>query len=216
MSRWKIVSVTGVVVLALAGCQSTVAGQAGGTPVETSTSAADKPSSAAKTTSSPPAAPAGDGELTPTGTKLALGQAATVQYETESLSKETVKLAVTAVSVKKGAIADLKNFNLDAQTKVSEPYYVTMSFRNNGPKPMKPGGIFGLINAHNAAGDKLGRLSLIGEFKKCDGTVQDTLAVGASYTDCGVYVAPPGQGVTEVEFSFYLESKKTAVTWQNG
>jgi hypothetical protein len=213
MNHWKIAAVTGVAALALAGCQSTVAGQAGGgTPAPTS--AAEKPSSAAKSPPSSAVAPAGgDGDVTPTGTKLPVGQGATVLYETESLSKESTKLGITAVSVKKGAIADLKNFNLDAQTKTSEPYYVTMSFRNSGPKVMKPGGIFGLINAHNADGDKLGKLSLIGEFKKCEGTVPDTLAVGASYTDCGVYVAPPGQAVSDVEFSFYLDSKKTEITW---
>jgi hypothetical protein len=215
MGHRKIVAVS-IAALALAGCQSKVDGQAVGG--QAGTSAVHAPSSVTTSSSSAPPPPAngGDAGITATGTTRTVGQPATVLYETESLSKESTKVTVTAVSVKKGAISDLKNFNLDAQTKVSEPYYVTMSFRNAGPKVLKPGGIFGLINAHNAAGDELGKLSLLGSFKQCDGNVPETLAVGASYTDCGVYVAPPGQGVVDVEFDFYLDLKRTQITWKTG
>ncbi|MEV4316117.1 hypothetical protein [Actinocrispum sp. NPDC049592] len=216
MGRWKIISLVGAGALALAACQSTVSGQAAGGPTSPASSAAapsEKPSAAASSA----AVAAGDGgEVTKSGTKLSVGQPATVNYETESGSKETTKLTVTNVSVKKGAISDMKNFNLDAQTKTSEPYYVTMSFKNAGPKPMKPGGIFGLIEVHNAAGDELGKLNLIGTFKLCEGDVPETLAVGESYNDCNVYLAPPGQSAVDVEFSFYVDLKKTEITWKQG
>ncbi|MFL6142313.1 MAG: hypothetical protein ACJ72N_10675 [Labedaea sp.] len=212
--RHKIVAVAGIAALALAGCGSET-----GTPVAagpaTSASASSGAITPATAAATPP--PAGnDGELTPTGTTLAVGQAATVQYETKDLSKETTKLSVTAVSAKKGAISDLSNFQLDAQTKTSEPYYVTMTFRNAGPNIMEPGGIFGLIKAHNTDGEEMGRISLIGSFKKCDGDTPKTLAVGASYTDCGVYLAPPGQNIGDVELGFYLESNRTEITWKVG
>jgi hypothetical protein len=135
-------------------------------------------------------------------------------YETKSLSKDGTKLAVTAVSVKAGSIDDLADFDLDAQSKVSDPFYVTVSFQNVGPLPMEPGGIFGVINAQNTAGDELNRLSLIGEFKPCQGDVPDNLAVGASYTDCEVYLAPAGQDVSKVVLGFYFgDADRTEITW---
>ena len=206
MQYLKTVTIASAAVLVLAGCGSKVAGQAAAV------------SSAPPATNAPPtssAAPAGNG-LTPTGTTLAVGETATVQYETKSLSKQSTKLEVTAVSVKKGAISDLKDFTLDAQTKASEPYYVTMTFKNAGPETMEPSGIFGLINPHNAAGDELGKLNLIGEFKRCEGTPPKTLAVGASFTECDVFVAPAGQTVASVVFGFYLDSTNTEITWKAG
>jgi hypothetical protein len=56
-----------------------------------------------------------------------------VPYEFEyDGQKTTTTLAVTAVSVEKGAIADLKDFKLDTEEKASDPYYVTMKYRNIG------------------------------------------------------------------------------------
>jgi hypothetical protein len=210
----KIAAVVGAVMLAV-GCTSKVDGQAVSALAATSKVPAPTSSASAAPSSSASAAPAGgDAGITPTGTTLTVGQPATVLYNTEDLGKDTTKLTVTAVSVKKGAITDLKNFDLDAQTKASEPYYITMSFKNAGPAAMKPGGIFGLINVNNTAGDELGRLSLIGDFKPCHGLPPDSLAVGASYTDCEVYVAPPGQNVADVVFAFYIESTRTEITWK--
>jgi hypothetical protein len=198
--------------LALAGCGSTVRGQPASAPATGSPTPASTDTAASSTV--PPVTGGDDAGTTPSGTTLKVGQPATVRYETKDQSKESTKLEVTATSVKKGAISDLKDFNLDAQTKVSEPYYVTITFRNTGPNPMEPGGIFGLIRAHNTAGDELSRLSLIGEFKKCDGEVPKTLAVGQTYTDCGVYIAPSGQSLGDVVFGFYLDSKRTEITWK--
>src|SRR5436190_5875341 len=85
--RHKIVAVAGVAAFALSGC-----GSEAGTPVAAGSAASVPASSSvskpASTVATPP--PAGnDGELTPTGTTLAIGQSATVQYETKDLSKET-------------------------------------------------------------------------------------------------------------------------------
>ena len=212
MSHRKTVIAVCAAVLALAGCASEKAGVA--TP---STSLPESPVVSSSSASEEPT-PAGDGDLTPTGTTLAVGETATVMYETKSLSKEGTKLAVTAVSVKAGSIDDLAEFDLDAQTKVSDPFYVTVSFKNVGPLPMEPGGIFGVISAHNTAGDEMNRLSLIGEFAPCDGDdVPDTLAVGASYTDCGVYLAPTGQDIGKVTLAFYFgDADRTEVSWNAG
>jgi hypothetical protein len=215
MSHRKIVVIACAAALALAGCGSTVQGA----PADVA--AKEKPAQpAAESTAAPTAAKpntgGGSGKLTPNGTKLNLGQTATVLFETKTLAKQTTKLAITAKSVRKGAIDDLKNFNLDAQTKVSVPFYVTMTFKNVGAKPMEPGGIFGLINAHNSGGDALSRLSLIGEFKPCEGTPPKTLKVGASFTECDVYVAPKGQDVGKVVFGHFVGTDETEITWKVG
>jgi hypothetical protein len=212
MSHRKTIIAVCAAVLALAGCASEKQGVA--TP---GTSLPESPV-VASSSASEEAAPADAGGLTPTGATLAVGETATVTYETKSLSKEGTSLAVTVVSVKAGSIDDLKDFDLDAQSKVSDPFYVTVSFKNVGPLPMEPGGIFGVISAHNTAGDEMNRLSLIGEFEPCHGDdVPDTLAVGASYTDCGVYLAPTGQDIGKVVLAFYFgDADRTEITWTAG
>jgi hypothetical protein len=212
MSHRKTVIAACAAVLAVAGCGSEKAGTAA-----PSTSLSES-GVAASSSVSEEAPPASEGGLTPTGTTLAVGETATVMYETKSLSKEGTKLAVTAVSVQAGSIDDLADFELDAQAKVSSPFYVTVNFRNDGPLPMEPGGIFGVISAHNTAGDELNRLSLIGEFAPCEGDdVPESLAVGASYTDCGVYLAPTGQDISKVTLAFYFgDADRTEISWTAG
>jgi hypothetical protein len=212
MSHRKTVIAVCAALLVLAGCASEKAGAAA-----PSTSLPESPV-AESTSASEEAPPASEDGLTPTGTTLAVGETATVMYETKSLSKEGTKLAVTAVSVKAGSIDDLADFELDAQSKVSDPFYVTVSFSNVGPLPMAPGGIFGVITAHNTAGDELNRLSLLGEFAPCESAdVPETLAVGASYTDCGVYIAPAGQDISKVVLAFYFgDADRTEITWTAG
>jgi len=211
MSHRKTIIAACAAVLALAGCGTETAGAAApGTSVPKSTVATSSSTSAEAT-------PASDGGLTPSGTKLAVGETATVMYETKSLSKDGTQLAVTVTSVKAGSIGDLADFDLDAQSKVSDPFYVTVNFKNVGPLPMEPGGIFGVIDAHNTSGDELNRLSLIGDFAPCQGDVPDNLAVGADYTDCEVYLAPTGQDISDVVLGFYFgDADRTEITWTAG
>ena len=210
MSHRKIAVVACAAALVLAGCSNTVQGAPAGDPPAAEPAAASTP---ATSTPSGGGGGGGAGELTPTGTTLRVGQTAVVEFETKSLSKVTTKLAITVKSVRKGSIDDMKGFDLDAQTKVSQPFYVTASFKNVGGKPMEPGGIFGLINAHNTSGDELNRLTLLGDFPKCEGTPPKTLGAGKSFTQCDLYVAPAGQDVEEVVFAHYVELDETEITW---
>jgi hypothetical protein len=213
MQLRKIIIAVGVSTLAVAGCGTEVTGQPAGAPTTTSTTS---PAGETFDPSGPPTAPtspAAEGsEGTPSGTTLTVGQTATVKWET-SETKAISNLEITAASVQKGAIADLKKFQLDAQTKASEPYYVTMKFTNKGPQEADTGGIFGVIDAQNSSGDELARLSLLGTFDKCDGDEPDKLAVGASYTYCQVYIAPAGQNIDKLVFMHYAASEKQEITW---
>ena len=155
-----------------------------------------------------------DGGLTPTGTTVKVGTVARVPYETDTLSKESSVLAISVVSVRPGSIADLKGFDLDAQTKNGVPFYVTARFADVGGKAVKPSGIFGVINAYNGAGDKLSELDLIGDFPRCDGLPPQSLAPGHDFTMCQVYVAPAGQHVQQVVFDHFVKDTETKVTWR--
>ncbi|MFC0626075.1 hypothetical protein [Kribbella deserti] len=174
------------------------------------------------TVSSAPASPPsptsdGNSSITESGTTLPVGRTATVLFETKPQSKQSTKLATTVLSVKKGSIGDLKNFKLDAHAKMAVPFYVTVKFRNVGPKSMEPTGIFGLIKAQNPAGEDLGKLSLFGEFKPCGGIPPEQLPQGATFTQCSVYLAPAGQKVGKVVFGFYLgNADRTEISWTTG
>lgn len=208
-------------VIASAGCGSNTTsgapelqGSGSSSPAVAVPAVTTPPSSSA--TSSPNGTAPG---LTPTGSTLQVGQPAKVQYEVATLSKDTSTLAITVTSVKQGSISDLKDFNLDAQSKIGVPFYVTVTFKNVGAKSLKPSGIFGTISALNAAGDEASRLSLIGDFPKCQGTPPSNLVPGAGFTECEVYIAPVGlgQSVASVVFNHYVDSGltpvQTKITW---
>src|SRR2546430_8668719 len=108
MHTKKIATLLGAAALALAGCGgSTVDGKAAGDPLVTIKAPPPSHSSAPGTPTSTAGGGRGDdGPLTPTGTTLSVGQTATVKYAVKDLSKESTRLDVTAVSVKKGSIKD--------------------------------------------------------------------------------------------------------------
>lgn len=204
--------------------RSLVAAAAGASVLLTGCGFVDGPTESSPTTTATVATPPGtpgspaafdpsDRNVTPSGSTLKVGKTATVNYETKPLSQESTKLAVTVASVEKGTIADLEDFDLDAQTRVGVPFYVTVQFHNVGSKTMKPSGILGLVAAHNATGEAFTRLHLIGGHDQCDGAEPEKLAVGASYTECAVYIAPAGQSVSEVVFAFYLGDDRTEIRW---
>jgi hypothetical protein len=146
---------------------------------------------------------------------------ATVPYEFEyDGQKTTTTLAVTAVSVEKGAIADLKDFKLDTEEKASDPYYVTMKYRNIGKTAVSPYQFATGISAKTSGGNSLRFfLDRPSDFAKCDeGDLPETLAPGAEYTGCGVYGAPAGQDVANVVYRAQADSskKEIKVTWGVG
>jgi hypothetical protein len=94
-------------------------------------SQATAPAAAAKAGSAAPAAAAGSG-LTPDGTKLKFGQTARVGYSYGS-GATTGPYQLT-VTVRKGSISDLSSFDLDAQTKLGVPFYITEVVKNVGKR----------------------------------------------------------------------------------
>jgi hypothetical protein len=119
------------------------------------------------------------------------------------------------VTVKQGKISDLSNFQLDAQTKLGVPFYVTEVVKNVGRAAGKVTGWGGALTVDNAAGDEIDSITLLGDFPTCQGNPPDKLAPGKGFTECDVYVAPKGQSVASVAYENFdnASTNSTTVTW---
>jgi hypothetical protein len=170
-----------------------------------SASGAASPGSAAKT--------AATGGLTQDGTKLKFGQTAMVGYS-YGTGATTGPYQLT-VTVKKGSISDLSNFDLDAQTKLGVPFYVTEVVKNVGKSAGNVQGWGGALTVNDAAGDEIDSITLLGDFATCQGNPPDSLAPGKQFTECDVYVAPAGDSVASVAYQNYDNTTldQTTVTW---
>jgi hypothetical protein len=189
------------------------AGLAACGPASGSTSQATSPTATVPApATSGTAAPSVAG-LTPDGTKLTYGQTARVGYSYGAgATTGPYKLTVT---VRKGSISDLSNFELDAQTKQGVPFYVTEVVTNTGKAPGQVSGWGGALTVKDAAGDEVSSITLLGDFPTCQGNPPDTLAPGKQFTECDVYVTPAGQSVASVAYQNYDNKTldQTTVTW---
>jgi hypothetical protein len=174
--------------------------------------ATDAASAAPVAASSGSASAAADG-LTPDGTKLKFGQTAKVGYSYGTAA--TTGPYELTVTVKKGSISDLSDFDLDAQTKLGVPFYVTEVVKNVGTAAGKVSGWGGALTVKNVAGDEIDSITLLGDFPTCQGNPPDTLAPGKQFTECDVYIAPRGQSVASVAYQNYDNTTldQTTVTW---
>jgi hypothetical protein len=199
--------VVSFLVVALAGCGT---GSASSSAGAATTAGSSTP--AAATTAGSTASAAGSG-LTPDGTKLKFGQTARIGYSYGS-GATTGPYELT-LTVKQGSISDLSSFDLDAQTKLGVPFYITEVVKNVGKAASQVSGWGGALTVDNAAGDEIDSITLLGDFPTCQGDPPDSLAPGKQFTECDVYVAPKGQSVASVPFQNYDNTTmaQTTVTW---
>jgi hypothetical protein len=200
-----------VLVAGLTACGSS--GSSSSSQAAASTPASATTSATAASTGSSSAAAAGVSGLTANGTKLKYGQTAQVGFS-YGTGATTGPYALT-VTVKKGKISDLSNFDLDAQSKLGVPFYVTEVVKNGGKTAGKVTGWGGALTVKNAAGDEIDSITLLGDFPTCEGNPPDSLAPGKQFTECDVYVAPSGQSVASVAFENYDNTTmaQDTVTW---
>ncbi|ROR91449.1 hypothetical protein [Nocardioides aurantiacus] len=164
-------------------------------------SAGDEPSRASATPSTD--LPTGDVEIpegvTPTkaGTELAFGETATVAYEPNT-SKSSV-LELTVQKVQTGRIGDLSAFQLDATTRRTTPYYVTVRVENVGSGDL--GGAAVPLFAVDGADSLIQPSSFTSEFDRCPSTpLPAKFGEGASTSGCLVYLVPDRGELTAVSF----------------
>jgi hypothetical protein len=209
--RWAAASMGAAgIALGLAACgggsSPSAASSSASTPAASSTPAAPASTPAAPASSSSSGGSAASGGLTPAGTKLTVGQPATVTWVPPSADSGTgkkrgIKLQVTVLSIQKGTQADFANVQLNAKEKKETPYYVNLQLKAlTGQKPPKkdddPGFAF---NAIDDRGQEQGSITFFGDFPRCDEkSVPAGFVSGKTYTTCFAYLIPGGGSIQQV------------------
>jgi hypothetical protein len=186
----------GAAALALAACGGSGSGASG----SSGTSATPTPTAVAA---------AGSGSLTPPGTHLGFGKAATAGWvptslDTGSGAHKALKLQVTVVSVEKGTIADFKNVRLKATERSSTPYYVKVRIKALGSTP--PSGANDdpdvIVDAVDDRGQQQSNIIFLGTFSRCDDArPPKPFANGKSYDSCLTYLMPGGGSIQKVQWN---------------
>jgi hypothetical protein len=190
----------GVAVLALAACGGSGAGASSGTSASATPTPTPTPTAAAI---------AGSGRLTPPGTHLRFGQAATAGWvptslDTGSAAHKALKLQVTVRSVEKGTIADFKNVQLKPAERNSIPYYVKVRIKALGGAP--PTGANDdpdvILDAVDDRGQQQSNIIFLGTFSRCDDArPPKPFANGKSYDSCLAYLMPGGGSIQKVQWN---------------
>jgi hypothetical protein len=217
--RWRVGALVALT-LGLGACgssgssSSSATTSAQSTPTQTATQAATTAStSAATTTSTSAASPSSAGAAAP-GTKLAVGQAATVVFHPPSVTDKskdsTLKLAISAM--KKGTLNDFNGIKLDASEKAGTPFYVHVSLTNLGPHPVDVNAASAAIEGVDSTGNTQQSVTFIGDFPPCpDNGTTTPLPPGKTFTSCLTYLVPGGIGkVAYLGTDDYINSP---VTW---
>ena len=150
-----------------------------------------------------------NGNPPPGSATVRFGQSSLValmDYSTQKINPVRLTLSLQA-----GSLSDLSGFTLDAQTKRSTPFYLTIKITNVGPSAVDSSGFAGRLTVDDASGDEVSSLTLLGDFAKCDGQIPDKLSPGASGQECDVYTAPQGERVTKA--SIDNGSSGNTITW---
>jgi len=150
---------------------------------------------------------AGSGSLTPPGTHLAFGGAATVGWvppsqDTGTGAHKGLKLRVTVVSIQKGTMADFRNVQLNGNERKSTPYYVQLRVTALGstapPKDSDPAITF---NAIDDRGQEQQSVTFLGTFSRCDDPFPPKQFVsGKTYQSCLAYLIPGGGSIQRVQW----------------
>jgi hypothetical protein len=181
------------------------------TPVAPATSmpAASSPTSSPTPAATTSTAAPSDGNAPPAGNaSVHFGQSSLVALTDFTTQKtNTIKLTISVVP---GALSDLKNFDLDAQTKKGTPFYLSYSVTNLSQAKVDSSGFAGLLTVDTASGDEASILTLAGDFPKCQGDAPDSLAPGVSAQGCDVFVLPAGETVATVSIDNGDSGK---ITW---
>jgi hypothetical protein len=209
--RTAALVITAIALPALAACSGGCS--SGSSPAASATGGGNQPAATSPASSAPAsqsaaaAATTGANGLTPPGTHLGFGTAATVGWvppteDTGTGAHKGLKLQVTVKSIQKGTIADFANIDLDANEKKSTPYYVQVRLTALGsiapPKDNDPALTFTAIDDRGQAQDNV---TILGTFQRCDDPSPPTsFANGKSYQSCLVYLIPGGGSVKSVEW----------------
>jgi hypothetical protein len=136
------------------------------------------------------------------GDALALGQRVVTDYvDYTGAAPKRTKLGVSVVKVRKGRIADLKDFDLDAKQRKSVPYYVDATFENLGTAAVRRHVIQPSIEDRNGTEYRPTTLIVLsGTFKPCPEYSDAKLRPGEKFTGCSAILLPKGKQFDRVRF----------------
>ena len=160
------------------------------------------------------AADAGDGRGAPAGGQaLALGQRAVVPFVDYGARETPTKVGVRVLDVRKGRIADLKDFDLDRNQRRSVPYYLDAKFENLGDFTLTRHLLRASIEDTDGREYRPATLVVLGgTFKPCPQGREIKLRQGESFTDCAAVLLPKTAEVDRVRFQG--DVTKDPVLWQ--
>jgi hypothetical protein len=192
------------------------------TPSSSTASSATSPSSTTSSTTGSGTSTTAGGTttsaagLTPPGAKLAVGQTATVPFQSPNVVSNAAppyKVQVTVASITKASFADFKGIQLDASEKAGTPYYVKFKITNVGNGDLgtnAEGAISGIDNT----GQDATSVTFIGSFPPCDDTTPPKpFTHGKTWSTCQVYLVPGG--ITGADYSGFVQTYiESPVTWK--
>jgi hypothetical protein len=146
--------------------------------------------------------------LTPAGSTVKVGAAASVVYEVDDA---TSAITVLVRAVRKGSMKDFRFFSLDAASRASTPYYVDVSVRNEGPAGL--GGVTLPVLAHTASNTVYPPNELVGTFKPCPtSALPKSFLEGAAARLCLIFLLPEGETLSTVDLQ--TGSEADAIHWR--
>lgn len=195
---------------ALAGC-----GGSGGASSSSGSAASATGTTASVTTG------ASTGGVTAPGTSLAVGQTATVLYQTTTSSGKpgaNYKLKVTVVSIERGKLSDFNGVQLNASEKAGTPTYVQVRLTNLGPGALNTTGEddpAAAVQGIDDTGQEQQSITFIGEFPRCpEKTTPKPFAQGQSLDTCLTFLVPGG--IAKVAYTGTESYIGSPVTWKAG
>jgi hypothetical protein len=147
------------------------------------------------------------------GDALALGERAVSPFVDYGGRETPTKVAVSVLDVRKGRIADLKEFDLEPKERRSVPYYIDAKFENLGRFTVTRH----LLRAsvEDADGREYRPATLIvvgGTFRPCPQGRETKLRPGQSFTGCAAVLLPKGTELDRVRFQG--DVTKDPIFWQ--
>jgi len=211
----SLAAVATAATLVLAGCSDDAkpSGASGSSSADSSSSGSASGSASGSSSGSPSASstvavPAGT-TVTDQGSKLKIGDVATVIYEPAQGRGTVLRLRVTSVT--KGSLADFKGFILDdAYKQKASYYYARVAVRNVGEGDVGGAGV--PLWGVNSANTLLPAVNFTTSFKPCPTKpLPKKFPKGATLSTCLVYLSPD-KGTLE-SVSYRPSQEFDPITW---
>ena len=137
----------------------------------------------------------------PADQALALGERAVAPFVDYGNREQPTKVAVTVRDVRKGRIADLKDFDLKRKQRNSTPYYIDATFENRGEFTVTRHLLRASVEDTDGREYRPATLIVLGgTFKPCPQGRETKLAPGESFTGCAAVLLPRGTELERVRF----------------